>query len=299
MTTPLDKFPKSPELDEFIEAVARKGYRERRQILWGKVQSHLPRFLYKFRSLNPSDDTSIDRMRDILTRSRLWLSSPLDFNDPFDMSAKIIVEGTIEQKRQRLRNILKRRGLKSHEISSELPRLAAHMNEEIAEIAQRTLQTYAGKFGVCSFGGDPRSILMWSHYASNHEGFCLQLEVAKDLKSFGRLVRVTYEIDYPVMNWINEDEFFKGVGATLERKHKHWKYEREVRIIIPGAAHESLPFQPDALRAIVIGCRVVSTTMECLQKLLSERLAAGLPTPVLYRAFKHESKYKIVIKKAE
>jgi hypothetical protein len=236
-------------------------------------------------------------MHEILVESHLWLSSPKDFNDPFDMSAKVIVEGTAQEKRERWTGILNRQGRRLHEIERELPNLVAKSNEEIQQVAQQHIEKLATKFGVCSFGGDPRSNLMWSHYASNHEGFCLQFEVAKDLNAFGRLVRVDYGTQYPVINWLFEQEFYKGVGATLERKHKQWKYEREIRLIIPDAAGERLPFRPDSLRAVILGCRVGDATMQCMRELIAERIAAGLATPLLYKAVKHDSKYKLVIKK--
>src|SRR5687767_11518551 len=86
--------PTTPQ--EFVpiaKALLTLGYRKRRKFLWERVKPKLPRFLYKFRSLLPSDETSVDRLRDILVRSRLWFSSPADFNDPFDTAVKAIVDG--------------------------------------------------------------------------------------------------------------------------------------------------------------------------------------------------------------
>jgi hypothetical protein len=34
-----------------------------------------------------------------------------------------------------------------------------------------------------------------------------------------------------------------------------------------------------------------------MRELIAERIAAGLATPLLYKAVKHDSKYKLVIKK--
>lgn len=297
MTNTLDKFPKSPELDSLMKHLNELDYRQRRQFLWHRIKPRLPRFLYKFRTLVPSDATSVDRMRDILVRSRFWLSSPLDFNDPFDTSAKLIAEGTVIEKRRRLGELLKRQGHTWNERSKLLPNLVSKSNVELAQLAQKTQRLYAERFGVYSFGGDPHSILMWSHYASNHNGFCLQFEVAKDLITFTRLVVVQYTDDYPIVNWMKEAEFLEGLGVTLERKHTGWKYERETRIIIPNAAHEHLSFHPEALRGIITGCRVPDVTIGCLRELIAERSSARLPVPVLYRAIQHESKYRLVIRK--
>ena len=69
-----------------------------------------PRFLYKFRRLQTADD--MNHLREIIVRSELWLSSPDNFNDPFDMCVKFVFDATGEEKRQRFRDFLKERGKK-------------------------------------------------------------------------------------------------------------------------------------------------------------------------------------------
>ena len=61
-----------------------------------------PRFLYKFRRLQTADD--MNHLRELIVRSELWLSSPDNFNDPFDMAVKFVFDATVEEKRQRFRN---------------------------------------------------------------------------------------------------------------------------------------------------------------------------------------------------
>src|ERR1700729_1649096 len=64
-------------------------------------------------------------------------------------------------------------------------RLIAQLRESFAE--QRR------KFGVCCFcAGDPRNVLMWSHYAGAHFGICLQFETARDPPTLMRALRVPY-----------------------------------------------------------------------------------------------------------
>ena len=104
-----------------------------------------------------------------------------------------------------------------------------------------------------------------------------------------------YSEDYPVVNWTTERE--AGMQAILERKHIGWKYERERRIVVPETSRQYIPFRPEALRAIIIGCRADGANIEQLRQLLTERSSRGLRMPTLYRAFQHESKYRLIIKK--
>jgi Protein of unknown function (DUF2971) len=282
------------QFEALVKRLESLDYRSRRLFLWHRVRPRLSRFLYKFRSLDRSNEMSVDRMRDLVVRSRFWLSSPVDFNDPFDMSAKMVVGGTISERKQRIDQLLKLQGVKWSERQKQLPRILSEPDTVLAQRIQATYQQTIEQTGVYSFGGDPRSILMWSHYASNHDGFCLQFEIAKDPETFfKRCVTMKYSEDYPVVNWTTERE--AGMQAILERKHIGWKYERERRVVVPEKSRQYISFRPEALRAIIIGCRAKDATISVLLDLIAERSSFSFPTPKLYRAVKHESKYKLLI----
>jgi hypothetical protein len=138
---------------------------------------------------------------------------------------------------------------------------------------------------------------MWSHYGANHEGVCIQFEVARDFGTFGRALDVDYSDEYPVVNWMTG--FEEGLLPTILRKHCRWRYECESRIAIPGAARKYLLFRPEALRAIIVGCRAKEPAVVKLQELLAERTSLGLPRPVIYSASKHESRYQLIVKSAD
>jgi hypothetical protein len=229
-------------------------------------------------------------------RSRFWLSSPVDFNDPFDMSAKFIVIGTPSEKRRRIKEILNFQGRSWSEQRKLLPRLMAKADEELARLGQAAHQKYVERAGVYSFGGDPRNILMWSHYAGNHSGVCLLFEVARDIETFAHTVTMKYSQDYPVINWVTG--FHEGLVAVIERKHEGWRYEKETRIVhYFETARRYVPFKPEALQAVIIGCRATGEAINQLNELISERRSHSLSLPKLYCALQHESKYKLVIKR--
>ncbi len=138
---------------------------------------------------------------------------------------------------------------------------------------------------------------MWSHYASDHKGCCLQFEVAKDLRTFAHALPVEYSLEYPVVNWVTDSR--AGVESTILRKYRHWEYEKESRIIRLDGTHRYLPFAPEALTGIILGCRADEATVVGLSTLLAERTARGLPAPRLYRAVKHDSRYRLSIRMTE
>ena len=85
---------------------------------------------------------------------------------------------------------------------------------ELEKLAQQKFREQSEHTGVCSFAGDPLNILMWSHYASNHRGVCLQFDVAKDPINLLLALPVEYSDEYPVVNWITAFE----IDKTLLRK---------------------------------------------------------------------------------
>jgi Protein of unknown function (DUF2971) len=296
--------PDDPTEEKFVQYVkylSALGYFERRQELWHRVTPRLPRFLYKFRSVLPTDAASVDRLRDVIVRSRLYLASPLSFNDPYDMSGLIELGNDAGEVRKTFDAFLKRRGVKYADRKGELRRIMASGIEGLRSAAQRTFQGMSASTGVCSFGGNPRNILMWTHYANNHEGICLQFELARDVKTFAQALPVDYSEDYPKLNWVrmNRDKTANTdmILKVLLRKFKRWAYEEEHRIIIAESAGQHLPFLPSALTALIIGSRARDRNVEQLKELLTERSAMRLPPPKIYRASKHPSKYWLLLKK--
>lgn len=283
---------KEARLETFYKVIESVNYRERRKLLKQYASSY-PRFLYKFRRLQTAED--MDHLRGVIVRSEFWLSSPKNFNDPFDMGVKFVFDATVQERRERITKFLKDQGLKFHEIRRQIPKL---MTKAMEQGLVENLREVVNETGVCSFGGDPRNILMWSHYASNHEGLCLVVEIAGDPKTFLAARPVEYSVEYPIVNWVKDFDEGKDTLHIVLRKHQGWEYEKERRIIKFKEANTLFKFRPEALRAIITGCRAKESTLENLKTLLAERAKAGMPAIVIYGCSQDESQYELVISKS-
>jgi hypothetical protein len=120
--------------------------------------------------------------------------------------------------------------------------LSRHMREEVARHRIYCLTTI------------PDSTLMWSHYARNHTGICLEFAVDNPLFRLARPVR--YRTTYP--------EFAPARHEALElvlTKSKDWIYENEFRLVsssLDGALKVSGDYfllPPGALVGVIIGCQ--------------------------------------------
>ena len=73
-------------LDAHLRALP---YRERRRFLKRNTTPPYPWFMYKFRALDDGNK-AVDRLRQILCHSMLYLAAPDAFNDPFDMRGRVV-----------------------------------------------------------------------------------------------------------------------------------------------------------------------------------------------------------------
>lgn len=281
----------NPTLESFIQYVDKQPIQRRLKLINSKSQSKpYPRFLYKYRPLG-NIGVQIAQLRDYLVESRLWLSTPIAFNDPFDMRGSFTFEGSPQSKR---RHLLKKLNQYRPDLSKKEKELAASDilgTGSFAKSLENIHEAQREKFGVCSFAGDPRSILMWSHYASNHTGVCLQFQFAADIPIFSRAISVDYSSDYPVVDYF--DDITKSLIPTLFRKSDGWKYERERRLIHPNGANCFLAYEPSALTSLILGCQLGESDEIAIKQLLDERREKGFSPVRVYRAFRHDAKYQL------
>jgi hypothetical protein len=255
----------------------------------------LSRFLYKYRGFSGEHDEQ--NLRDMIVHSVLRLTSPATFNDPYEMFVHIVVEGTADQRLQRFSQIVAQQGttMQPDERDEMVRRLMGTPDGEHAARCQESIAGIRRRSGVFCFAGDPRSVLMWSHYAEHHHGVCLQFERMKDFPTLGHAVRVDYREDLPVVNWIVG--FYEDVKHILLAKHPCWAYEGERRITSIDNADRYVQLRPDALTGIIFGCRIERPQMDLIDKLLADRKALGAPPVKTYLAEQHKTQYRLVIRR--
>ncbi len=286
---------------KLLERISSLSYLDRRIYLLGQERARKflledkkpTRFLYKYMGVDiPLRKT---RVHSVVVDSKLWFASPASFNDPFDMKWKTVIEGTPQEKRARLLKIMDQNpdiatGSKAHK-EAEVSRILADPDALIDRVNQSGLNN-ANNAGVLSLTSEPRSILMWSHYAVNHTGLALQFEIAKHSTFFVPAVTVKYTRDYPIRNWV--DGSHKDLERGLYGKYEDWSYEKESRVIHANFANTQIPYQPQALTGIILGC--CFTEFEWLKTILSARSGKQGKLPLkIYRATQSDSQYKLKI----
>ena len=120
---------------------------------------------------------------------------------------------------------------------------------------------WAASLGFISMSEHWKSPLMWAHYAKNHTGVCLGLELpdTRAMKVNYQPERLKAALDASKLETAVDDEVIRTAVTT---KFREWEYEREWRMLVQlGAPDEDtgmhyVDFSPDfELREIITGAR--------------------------------------------
>lgn len=179
-----------------------------------------------------------------LLKNQIYLASPKDFNDPFDcrinanfslFTAKeeydyitqLAISGYSECEKRKLN------------LASVIKDLEIRLSNKkefqkfTDEILYKNQDNYYAIFS-CALKWD--NILMWSHYANYHKGFCVGFWTEKIIQNhlFGKLGRVDYRSNFPKIKprVVQKDDLLI-INSFIEThtKAKVWSYESEYRFM--------------------------------------------------------------------
>ena len=133
-----------------------------------------------------------------------------------------------------------------------------------------------------SFINKDSGLLMWSHYADAHHGYCLQYnsekfnEIEKDLKSLNLRYHlpssVIYSDEIPDFNNRNQQRDDE-IHRILRTKSQIWEYEKEYRLCVHASKMCRLSLPAGTLRAIYCGVNMPANDIRILQG-IAEKLGA-------------------------
>lgn len=233
--------------------------------------------LHKFRSLAGKQR---EWTRSIITEGRLYFSSALDFNDPFDCLPRLSFEANEDELVEHFRRHLRPRGTPPSD--AEIVRRA----KEIAQGNAPTQSTLEDMFrrskerlGILSLSERCDHVLLWSHYADAHRGICLRFVSTDGSPFFGEAQKVKYSAQRPTLN-IFRQSMDEQIDNALMTKADFWSYECEWRIFDHRRGPGVHPFPHHLLDGIILGAQM---SQQDIDEVIGWRNAA--PHPIgLYRA---------------
>jgi len=198
----------------------------------------------------------------ILINKKIWAAKPESFNDPFDCKIKF-TPPEIKS------DAFSKYSIRTGNSTGNRQRDYETFLEGLQEFREKDIN----KFGVFSMSQINDNILMWSHYANQHKGFCIGF-VRKNGNQLGDITKtqpVEYDCNYPEVNPLDENGNYDHSIFTkmLFTKAKNWEYEKEWRLVYPeGDKEESLPAD---ISTIIFGLRMPEGHKATIRNILANQ----------------------------
>ncbi len=226
-----------PWIEEFLSLI---GSEDITKIDFEKAirlkEQNLPKSIFKFRAVN---DFALKNLSD----GTAWFTSPSKYNDPYDCV------GTLSYAEL------------ARTVSNAPPNYEQALRQHYESIFTSLRETLK----ISSFCTLHTPILMWSHYADNHRGFCMEYEV-QDLPEGIR--RILFPVIY-ISTLFDYEKYFQNISksplnfnifftlVSALHKAKEWDYESEWRIaFVHNALANESNYAIGFPKAIHLGARV-------------------------------------------
>jgi len=240
--------------------------------------------LYKYREFNQTSLT-------MLCENNIFFASPRKFNDPLDCSPTIEIDMDIPSLEKLTFDVI----LEEHGRDRAISELnSCQLNggfrdenydftydkgvhaEHLASNLLNYINNKFSSFGICAFSASWKSPLLWSHYADEHRGICVEYDVG-DLQEL-ILGAVKYEQSRCIKTSIIHDWFYKNDTSAIKtikqkffyNKAKDWKYEEEWRLISEKVGKRERPFK---ITAIYFGMRTSFSVQSSLAKTMGSNVS--------------------------
>ncbi|MGJ8760437.1 DUF2971 domain-containing protein [Polaribacter sp. R2A056_3_33] len=164
-------------------------------------------------------------------------------------------------------------------------RIQTKIQETLNNIRKESLS----KIGVSCFSKNNLNLLMWSHYADSHQGFCLEFD--SNVEPFSKAFEVTYKPEIPQINsniLMSEKIGLESLQKFLSFKSIDWEHEEELRLI-HQESNKSYGYNYKSLKAIYFGIRANQSDIEIICSIIKSQN----PTVKLYKMKKLEKKFGI------
>lgn len=197
------------------------------------AEPYLPKSLFKYRAGISKNMNGVFVDIDALYQQYLWMPNAASLNDPYECLLFFQWKDECAEKFGFDKDLV---------TNSDIPKI----NSDLDDFAQ----SFREKFNIISFSEENSSLLMWSHYANEHKGFCIEYST-NEFKSFFFPVMYSNKIPNALENECT-------VPLSMITKSKDWQYELEWRIVnqYDGFISDGHQYPAPMPKAIYLGCRI-------------------------------------------
>ncbi|PRE60240.1 hypothetical protein C6P96_16330 [Burkholderia multivorans] len=218
---------------------------------------------------------SVDRLISVLRQPSLRFTQPEHLNDPYECHLTLDRHLLAAD----YRSFRKRGSPMISEI--ELDRACEMAESTIVIDALLEYRRWRNNVGILSLTEDPLQLLMWAHYAQDHAGVCVELDVSLLMPKTGAVQPGQCSILRPVRY---QQEKIAGLPRhetmieVLTTKSEHWSYEREWRLVRSLDLTRKIDdkvyvvdFPLDAIKTVYLGAKFPAPSLEAVVDLARQQ----------------------------
>jgi hypothetical protein len=221
--------------------------------------------LYKFKGFQGDQRKHV---LDVLRYSRVYLSSPDQFNDPYDSAPVIALAGDprdptfLAELRRAEDAIIAERKIDAKTVSLMRRRGGQSASALADAVIKSTRHMLVSSTRIFCLSQELLNPLQWAHYANGHRGVALHFSA--QTRPFRLARQVIYrKARRPILIPLGRQSNQSIADRMVFIKGQFWKYEREYRVVaingvLPGASLKGpyLDFDSGALTAITFGMKM-------------------------------------------
>lgn len=208
----------------------------------------------------------------ILRSTTFMFTCPLEFNDPFDCNPAILEFSPTKESESFLREEVKKVPFGSIAQKESLVAEILESPSEFRKAYRHIVDTKIKYSGVTCFSKHFDNTLLWSHYADQHKGVCLEFDSELNDQEIlcGTELGMFVNVDYEPIDKINYNkDKRKALIKLFSHKSEYWKYEEEVRLIVIKK-NNIIPFTKKLLTGVIFGCRMDSRPIKDVKDVINE-----------------------------
>ncbi len=247
--------------------------------------------LYHYQRYNP------EHLADLLTNKRVHCATPGQLNDPWDCRPWFNVSSVLANPDELERCLEAYYKYCPATVPDEFRTLYGEMLRSDPSALRAavislsiSIQQEIAKRRIYCLTPLPDNVLMWSHYAENHKGVCLEFDTR--VRLFETALAVTYRKAYSALPPFTLDPDL--VLSSVVTKSDVWAYENEFRVL--GLPNRNLGLEVeldgnylaigDALTGVILGCQADVPSMRKFFK-------GHAPDIPLYQAVRANDEYRL------
>ena len=131
-----------------------------------------------------------------------------------------------------------------------------HPKGEIADFVKSK-----DEYNVCCCSMVSDDIFLWTHYASNHKGICIEIDADEERSREVTLEPIKYQPNIP---WLRKHNGkIRDAKDILSTKISKWRYEKEIRAF---SSRESPKQKIGRITKVIMGLRIEDRLKEVVQQ---------------------------------